>query len=471
MRRIVLLAAFVVLVLTGSGAAGNYSPPPGDCCPQWSPHGTQIVFAGNRGAGVAVGVVGPTVRERFVPDIPVGARSPDWTHVAYVKYVGADWWLAVSRVDGSGERMLGRTTGGFSWSPDSSRIVFGAADGTLAVIGIDGSGLVTVAPRPAAMPAWSPDGHRIAYVTGTHIHVVDVDGSGDTNITSKVRTNANVDPVWSPDGSRLAFWSSNGATALLAVARIGGKTVTYDIFGAVTNGAIVWAPDGRAVFGAGSLGLVGITLATGKRRTLAGISNAVFSPNGRLIAFAAGGECRDRVGIYIANAEGTARRRLTNDCRIVGTDGPDVLHGDFSRVVLGYGGNDTLYADDTYYFFDGNTLIGGPGNDRLIGGYGQDTLLGGPGDDTLTGGPSADILKGGPGHDRIDGGGRRRHDLRTRRAARLDHLRQERLRPPRPGLRGPHRRRRLRLRDRAPELTPGSRPRAAPRAGRARPPP
>ena len=75
--------------------------------------------------------------------------------------------------------------------------------------------------------------------------------------------------------------------------------------------------------------------------------------------------------------------------------------------MLGLGGDDTLYADDTYYFFDGNTLYGGPGNDLLIGGFGQDALDGGPGDDTLTGDASADVLIGGPGRDRIaaEGGG------------------------------------------------------------------
>jgi Ca2+-binding RTX toxin-like protein len=76
--------------------------------------------------------------------------------------------------------------------------------------------------------------------------------------------------------------------------------------------------------------------------------------------------------------DGTARRRVSNSCRIYGTDGPDTLHGDYSQVVLGLGGDDTLYADDTYYYFDGDTLYGGPGNDTLDGGDARDTLSGGP---------------------------------------------------------------------------------------------
>jgi Ca2+-binding RTX toxin-like protein len=119
----------------------------------------------------------------------------------------------------------------------------------------------------------------------------------------------------------------------------------------------------------------------------------------------AGGECRDRTGIYVANADGTDPRRVSNSCRIVGTEGPDELHGDFSRVLVGLGGNDTLVADDTYYFFDGDTLYGGLGDDVLEGGYARDVLYGGPGDDTLSGDASADVLVGGPGRDRIVGGG------------------------------------------------------------------
>jgi Ca2+-binding RTX toxin-like protein len=189
------------------------------------------------------------------------------------------------------------------------------------------------------------------------------------------------------------------------VKQLAGASTAFAIAGAVTNGDIVWAPNGETVYGSGGTGLVGIAIATGKRTVLAGIDNAVFSPSGAQIAYVAGGECRDRDGLYVANADGTNRRRITNSCRVVGTAGPDVLHGSFSQVVLGLGGNDTLYADDTYYFFDGDSLYGGPGNDHLIGGFGRDILNGGPGNDVISGGGSVDTITGGPGRDIINGGG------------------------------------------------------------------
>jgi Ca2+-binding RTX toxin-like protein len=401
MRRAVVLAAFVVLLLAGSSEAGSYFPPPGDCCPQWSPHGTQLVFTDNRGQGNVVGVVslsgGP---EHFVPGIPIGVRSPDWTHVAYTKDVG---WLAASAVDGSGEHLLGKGGHDPAWSPDSSRIAFVASDGSLDVIRADGTGLVTVASH-ASGPSWSADGKQLAYVTGTHIRVVASDGSGPMIEVTPGNASPVSDPVWAPTGDRIAFWIGAGmTTAKLAVTRLGGPTKLYAIAGPNSGWPPTWR--GSTVYADAAGGMVGIDVVTGKQSQLKGVRLGVFSPQGTQVAWPAGGECRDRVGIYVASANGSNQRRVTNSCRVVGTAGPDVLHGSFSQVVLGLGGNDTLYADDTYYFFDGDSLYGGPGNDRLIGGSGQDILNGGPGDDVISGGGSADIITGGPGHDTIDGGG------------------------------------------------------------------
>ena len=86
---------------------------------------------------------------------------------------------------------------------------------------------------------------------------------------------------------------------------------------------------------------------------------------------------------------------------LVGTDGDDVLSGDFDvDIIKGLAGNDTLTS-----WSDGATLLGGEGNDTLLSYDGNASLNGGAGDDTLTGSWGNDVLEGGSGNDILEGGG------------------------------------------------------------------
>ncbi len=407
MRRLVLLAA---LVLVSPAGGGSYAPPPGAINPQWSPDGKRISFEHfDYGKDEAVAFVTATggKETRIVedPQLRVSSLSPDWSHVAWVRGDEPDSYVVVARFDGSGRTTVAKSGAHIapSWSPDSSRFTFQTPEGHIVSAKADGSDVKLIVPS-GGLPAWSPSGDLIAYENLGFVHVIRPDGTGDAKIVP------GSDPSWSRDGRRLAVWKLGGNVPVLRIATLTGKVREYDLPDASRHAD--WAPDGRSiVYSTSTKGaepaLWTLSLATGKVRKLSpfgGFGSWQYSPDGTRIVFAGFGECRDRVGIYVMEADGSHRHRVANDCHIYGTAGNDTLRGsDLADVLVGLGGNDRLFANDPGYV--GDTLLGGPGNDVLVGGFRQDTLDGGAGDDTLLGGPSGDLLIGGRGHDHLHGQG------------------------------------------------------------------
>jgi Tol biopolymer transport system component len=413
MRAFVCLGALLVLI--PSAGAGMYFPPPGDRAPSWSPDGTRIAFVSDRLGGLAVVNADGSGESRLFEDLRgTRALSPDWTKVAFVQSPWDAAELHVRTIDGTQTRKLAERVVDFAWAPDSKRLAFHRAN-AIFVVNADGTGLREVVARGGA-PVWSPDGTRIAFLRladtqqRPDLYVVDADGSRETNLTDDAETNAA--HRWSPDGRSLAFLTSDGRRTRLEVIEVDrGNRRVLPVGAFITNNEIAWSPDGSQIWVGIMDGLIAVDLSTAKSRRLLHFSilsgaGLHWSPDGTRVTFAAAGECRDRVGIYLAQANGAAVRRITNDCRIIGTEGPDELRGtDLADVVVGLGGNDRLLAVDPGY--TGDTLEGGTGADLLTGDYRADTLDGGAGSDVLRGGPSGDLLDAGPGKDRVDGEGGR----------------------------------------------------------------
>ena len=101
-------------------------------------------------------------------------------------------------------------------SPDGKRVAF-----TIGDVNVDANRTVTQiyimssaggdmkqltsGAASSSSPRWSPDGRKIAYVTGDQVWVMEPDGSNKEQVT-KISTGAG-GPVWSPDGNWVAFVS------------------------------------------------------------------------------------------------------------------------------------------------------------------------------------------------------------------------------------------------------------------------
>ncbi|MEO6349042.1 MAG: hypothetical protein ABIP53_00115 [Candidatus Limnocylindrales bacterium] len=103
-----------------------------------------------------------------------------------------------------------------AWSPDGSRIAFGAfvldADSPGLYVGhADGSGVKQIVSTDigAVSAQWSPDAEWIAFTTRLRsqpqVWIVRPDGSDLTQLTTGSDGSTSVAPVWSPDGKKILF--------------------------------------------------------------------------------------------------------------------------------------------------------------------------------------------------------------------------------------------------------------------------
>src|SRR5919204_1816061 len=136
---------------------------------------------------------------------------------------------------------------------------------------------VLPAPMPEYLPAWSPDGSRIAFAATvggvTQIFVVNADGSDPRQLTNDDRLKGG--PAWSPDGTRIAFLRNDyagitfglpGSTNIIVMNSDGSNftRVTQD---PAAKRALSWSPDGtKFAYTIELADRVGVVSADGKEK-------------------------------------------------------------------------------------------------------------------------------------------------------------------------------------------------------------
>ena len=190
------------------------------------------------------------------------ALSTDGANIAFVDDTAGNLDIYVQRVGGENPVNVTKDSAADesmpAWSPDGLRIAFHSTrnGGGIFVMGSAGESARRITTE-GFNPAWSPDGKELAYATepvlspyvrtpGSSLWRVDTTSGAKT----KVYDGDAVQPAWSPDGRFIVFWGlpgTSGHRAIWTIAAAGGQPTLLIDSGAM-NWNPVWSEDGQFVY-------------------------------------------------------------------------------------------------------------------------------------------------------------------------------------------------------------------------------
>ena len=182
-----------------------------------------------------IGAGAPLRLTRTAEDDMLPVWSPDGREIAFIRRDGAHDSIFTVPALGGAERKICDSGTGVAWSPDGKRLAIATkpAEGAPSRIGLwtvdTGDLELLTNPQPASdsLPAFSPDGRRLAFVrvfafATREVFVMNVDGSGQKQLTFDKRAVFGV--TFTGNGEEVVFSSNRSAgESLWRISTDGGE--------------------------------------------------------------------------------------------------------------------------------------------------------------------------------------------------------------------------------------------------------